>query len=116
MGEVQVNGLRFQAFHGCHPDERKIGGIFEVDILVNVDLRSAAVSDNLNDAIDYVALMEIASKEMKKRRDLIETVAQDIADKIKQKYSRAKSVEVTIKKPSAPVIFELDFVAVKAFA
>lgn len=114
MGLVQVKGLMFHAFHGCHPAERKVGGRFEVDIEVKVDLKQSAYSDNLEDTVDYVILMDIASAEMKKRRDLIETVAQDIAEAIKVRYPVSEQVEVTIKKHAAPVIYDLNYVAVKA--
>lgn len=116
MGSVQVKGLKFYAFHGCHPDERRVGGKFEVDIDVETDVEQAAYSDNLEDTVDYVVLMQIAEKQMKLRRDLIETVAQDIANDIKIRYAIAKKVEVTIKKHCAPVKYEIDYVSVKAIA
>jgi dihydroneopterin aldolase len=114
MGLVQVKGLMFHALHGCHPSEKEVGGRFEVDIDVTVDLKKSAYTDNLADTVDYVVLMDIASAEMKKRRDLIETVAQDIAEAVKAHYPRSGLIEVTIKKHAAPVIYDLNYVAVKA--
>lgn len=114
MGLVRVKGLKFHAFHGCHASERKVGGTFEVDIDVTANVKHSAYTDNLEDTIDYVVLMDIASAEMKIRRDLIETVAQDIAESIKKRYQSAEAVEVTIKKHCAPVMYDLDYVAVKA--
>lgn len=114
MGTVEVKGLKFHAFHGCHPEERKTGGTFEVDIVVDTDISKSARTDDLSETIDYVALMDISSQEMLKPRDLIETVAQDIAERIKNRFEMADRVEVKIKKHCAPVTYQLDYVAVKA--
>lgn len=116
MGLVKVKGLKFHAFHGCHPQERAVGGKFELDIEVETDIKMAAQSDDLTHTIDYVKLMQIAEKHMKTRRDLIETVAQNIANEVKGEYTIAQKVEVVIKKHCAPVKYEIDYVAVKAIA
>ena len=114
MDKVEVNGLSFHAKHGCHPEERKTGGQFEVDIVVHCSFTDAAHSDNIDDAIDYVELMDIARLSMEHPRNLIETVAREIAEKILERFQQAEEVRVTLKKLKPPVVYALDFVAVSS--
>lgn len=111
MGEVSVKGLKLFGFHGCHPEEQKTGGRFEIDIRVETDLAESIKTDNVQHAIDYVALMTIAKTQMAVRCNLIETVASNIAHEIKLTYTKAKLIEVTVKKINPPVSFEVDHVS-----
>ena len=45
MARIQVMGLSFHAFHGCHPHEQRTGGVFEVDMIVDGDFSAAQNSD-----------------------------------------------------------------------
>lgn len=112
MDKVIVNGLRFHSKHGCHPEERLTGGAFEVDIVVYTDFSTAAEQDDINLAIDYVALMSLAQSEMDKPRNLIETVADAIGSKILKQFKGAKKCEITLKKLHPPVSFDLSYVGV----
>lgn len=113
MDKVIVNGLRFHAKHGCHPEERNTGGVFEVDIIVDTDFTPAIEKDQIALAIDYVTLMTIAKTEMEQPRNLIETVAEAIGSAILSHYQIAKRCEITLKKLHPPVSFDLSYVAVK---
>ena len=33
---VEVNGIKLYAFHGCLPEEEKIGGNYLIDVYLNV--------------------------------------------------------------------------------
>jgi 7,8-dihydroneopterin aldolase/epimerase/oxygenase len=111
MDEVSVKGLKLFGFHGCHPEEVKTGGRFEIDIHVESDMAKAIAGDNVEHAIDYVILMTIAKKQMQIRCNLIETVAANIAQEIKAVYSNSVRISVTVKKMSPPVSFEVDHVS-----
>ena len=64
---VEVNGIKIYAFHGCLPEEAKIGNNYIVDVSVTTDFTNATVSDELKDTVDYVAISSIVVKEMKVR-------------------------------------------------
>ncbi|MEX2597478.1 MAG: dihydroneopterin aldolase [Salibacteraceae bacterium] len=111
MNEICVSGIRFQAKHGCHSEERKTGGDFVVDISLFGDFTSAAQSDDINDATDYVRVMDITSTIMKEPVNLIETVCQTIAQQLLAEFKIVERVSVTVKKLSPPVAYQLNFVS-----
>jgi dihydroneopterin aldolase len=112
MDRILVEGLKFFAFHGCHPLEAKIGGEFEVDILVETDFKTAIDSDSIDCAIDYVMLMEVAKEQMQIRCNLIETVADNILHEIQARIKSPHKIRVTVHKLKAPVEYDLQRVSV----
>lgn len=111
MGNISVRGLKFYAFHGCYPEEKKTGGRFEVDISVTTDFSISTQTDDVTNAINYVQLMEIASSQMQVRRNLIETVAEAIGNEIKSAFPEAGRIEVCVRKMTAPVLYDHDYVS-----
>jgi dihydroneopterin aldolase len=74
-----------------------------VDISVWTDLSLAAGTDELARTVNYGELAELAAGIVAgPPRNLIETVAGEIANTILTKYS-VDAVDVTIHKPSAPI-------------
>ncbi|MEQ9187215.1 MAG: dihydroneopterin aldolase [Cryomorphaceae bacterium] len=111
MNKVEVKSLRIHAKHGCHKEERMTGGLFEVDICVYGDFFFAAKTDDIKDAVDYVGLMEVASEVMSIPKNLIETVAETIAQEVMRRFSSVLKVDVTIRKMKPPVKHDVDFVS-----
>jgi len=112
MDTVRINQIKCYAYHGCIDEEAQAGGYFTVDIEVSGNWRTAAATDQLSDAVDYVALSEIAVEEMKIRAALIEQVAYRIADRIQEKYPSAERTRVSITKLRAPIELDVDSVTV----
>ena len=82
MGRISVRDLNIYAYHGCFVEERQIGSEYRLDIWVEGDFSSAENSDNIIDAIDYVTISNIATKEMNTPSNLIEHVADRILSQI----------------------------------
>ena len=109
---ITLRGLRVFGRHGVHPEERERGQSFVVDVGLDVDTRVAARTDELAETVDYSRLAtELADAVSKDPVDLIETVAQRVAD-VCLDQPQVAAVEVTIHKPEAPVGVPLDDVAV----
>lgn len=103
MDSIRLTGLRAWGRHGVLPREREVGQPFVVDVRLDLDLAAAASSDDLSDTVDYGALADdIAAIVAGPPRDLIETVAGDIADRC-MVDPRVSAVEVTVHKPAAPI-------------
>jgi dihydroneopterin aldolase len=81
---IEVNGIKIYAFHGCLPEEEKIGGHYTVDVMLNTDFTLAALNDDLDKTIDYVDVNRIVCEEMAIRSKLIEHVGQRILDRFKK--------------------------------
>lgn len=111
---IELTGLRVRGNHGVFEHERRDGQEFVVDLVLWVDSRPAAASDDLNDTVDYGALAQRAHDIVAgEPRNLIETVAAEIADDIAAD-EKVYAVEVTVHKPSAPIPLSFADVAVIA--
>ena len=109
---ITLTGLAVRGHHGVFEHEKRDGQEFLVDITVWMGLASAAASDDLQDTLNYGALAEQAAAIVGgPSRNLIETVAAEIADGV-MTDSRVFAVEVTLHKPSAPIPLEFADVAV----
>lgn len=103
LDELELVGLRAFAHHGVFDFERENGQEFVVDVRVMVDLSAAALSDELDRTIHYGVLAEqVVAAVQSSPVDLIETVAQRIVDVVFT-HPAARSVRVTVHKPTAPI-------------
>ncbi|HEX4720946.1 MAG TPA: dihydroneopterin aldolase [Pseudonocardiaceae bacterium] len=111
---ITLTGLRVRGHHGVFEHERRDGQDFLVDITVWIDLDRAAASDELADTLHYGELAERAAAIVGgKPRNLIETVAADVAEDV-MRDDRVHAVEVTLHKPSAPIPLAFADVSVTA--
>jgi dihydroneopterin aldolase len=111
---IELRGLTIRGHHGVFEHERRDGQDFVIDITVWIDLATAAASDDLADTVDYGALARLAADVVAgPPRDLIETVAAEIADGV-MVDERLHSVEVVVHKPDAPIPLTFSDVAVVA--
>ena len=102
--KIFVTDIEVFGKHGCSEIERRRGQIFKVDVEVDLDLRASGKSDDINDTVDYSAIIFGVERIVSGTpRNLIETVAEEIATSILEKYALAESVRVTIHKPDAPL-------------
>lgn len=111
MDKIEVKGMRFHAYHGCHPGERQVGGLFEVDVELAVDLAGFKRTDEITSTIDYVAVMHVVRDEMDQPKNLIEAVAASIGHRLRERFSQAREARVTVRKLSPPVGYEVDYVS-----
>ena len=103
MGIIKVDNIKLYAFHGCLDEEARIGSEYSVDVTVNADLATSALTDNLNDTVDYVLLNKIVVEEMAIRSQLLETVGQRILDRLFKESGLVKYAEVSVSKINPPI-------------
>jgi dihydroneopterin aldolase/2-amino-4-hydroxy-6-hydroxymethyldihydropteridine diphosphokinase len=98
-----VLGISGTGHHGVFDHERREGQTFVVDVTLAVDTRAAAATDDLERTVNYaeVAAAVLAVIEGP-AYDLVETVAQKVADAILG-FDGVEAVEVVVHKPEAPV-------------
>lgn len=109
---IELRGLKVRGNHGVFAHERADGQDFIVDITLWMDMAVAAASDALADTYDYGLLAQRAAAIVSgPARDLIETVAAEIAEDV-MGDTRVQAVEVTVHKPHAPIPLTFTDVAV----
>lgn len=100
---IMLRGLRARGHHGVYPEERAAGQTFLVDIVLDVDTRRAAESDDVSDTVHYGELAgEVVAVVEGEPVNLLETLAARIAA-VCLSRPLVETVEVTVHKPEAPV-------------
>jgi dihydroneopterin aldolase len=101
--ELSVTGIECFAHHGVFDFERREGQVFVVDLVLGIDTRPAAASDDLADTVNYGTLVaDVKAAVERDPVDLIETVAQRITD-VCLLDTRVEWARVTLHKPDAPI-------------
>ena len=109
---ITLTGIRATGYHGVYEHERREGQVFIADVALELSLADAARSDDVADTVHYGEFADqVAAVLSGEPADLLETVAQRIADRALA-YARVDAVEVTIHKPQAPIAVPFDDVSV----
>lgn len=101
--ELAVVGIECWGHHGVLDFEKREGQTFLVDLVLGLDTRPPAASDDLRDTVDYGSL--VASVKVAVENDpvdLIESLAQRVAD-VCLLDARVEWARVTVHKPDAPI-------------
>ena len=101
---IQLEGIILFGYHGVNPKEREFGQHFVVDIEVSADLSLAGTSDRLEDTVDYTKLHDLVKHVVTGApRNLLETVAEDIAQKTLTNFPLVEIITVRISKPEVAI-------------
>ncbi|MEA1960119.1 MAG: dihydroneopterin aldolase [Bacillota bacterium] len=112
MDKIIASGLQFQGCHGVLPQEKTEAQIFIIDLGLYIDLGKAGISDDLHDTVSYDDVFQAVKRIVEKEHyNLIEALAENIAAAILLRFP-VQGVEVTVRKPDAPVKGKFDFFAV----
>ena len=110
---IELRGLRVRGYHGVHPEERRDGQFFGVDVTIETDVTQAASNDDLAQTVDYSAVArQVAAIVGGQPVDLIETLAVRLADACLA-HPGASAVEIAVHKPQAPLGMPFDDVVVR---
>ena len=112
MGLIEIEGMQFYAFHGHFEAERVVGNNFQVDLHFKTDCSKAAMSDNLNDTVNYQKVYDIVKKEMETPSHLLEHVAQRILDSLFLAFPEISDTKVKISKLNPPMGGEIEKVSI----
>ncbi len=112
MGIIEIEGMKFYAFHGHFEAEQIVGNEFSLDLRVETECKTAAISDNLDDALNYQIAYEIVKQEMAKPSKLLENVAQRILNSLYDHYTTIIKATVKISKMNPPMGGEIKKVSV----
>lgn len=102
MDKVIIEGLRVDAVIGVFDWERQILQPVIVDLELGCDIRRAAQSDNIADAVNYKSVCDVVSDLITDTKaQLIERLAELIAAKILSDYPAVQQLKVSVRKPAA---------------
>ena len=101
--EVFLHQLRFYAYHGVLPQERRVGGEFQVSLRVHYNIGQAMDTDQVTHALNYASLYELVRREMAVPSQLLEHVAGRIARAVLDTWPEAMTVDLELTKLNPPM-------------
>ena len=102
-GIIELEGMEFHSFHGVLDREKVNGNLFVVDFRGIMDMRTAAQSDALEDALNYAEIYDAVAAEMAVPSELLEHVAGRIVNALTEKFPQLESFSVRVSKRRPPV-------------
>jgi len=112
ISKIELKGMKFYAYHGVIPQERQVGNIFVVTLVLTASLQNAIEDDDLQSTIDYASAYEIVKAEMEIPSNLLEHVAGRILKSLKSAYPILSRVEIKLTKLNPPFGGDLQSVSV----
>ena len=100
---IVLREVRFHAFHGVMPQERKVGADFTVSLRVGLDLSRPVESDAVEDTLNYATLYEVVKQEMAVPAHLLEHVAGRIGKAVFSRFPQVESADVVLTKLNPPM-------------
>ncbi len=99
---IVIEGMVFEGTHGVYPEEQVTPQPFEVDVELALNLQPAGISDDLALTVDYGRVFEVCRQIVESTRfNLVEALAEAIAEELLTGFRVVDSVTVRIRKPKA---------------
>jgi len=116
LDKILLHNMQFYGFHGLLPEENKLGQRFQVDLELFLDLNKAGKSDNMYDSIHYGQAYELVKELVEgNAMNLIEAVAESIAEKLFDHFTLLQACQVKVIKPDPPIPGHYQSVAVEIY-
>lgn len=116
MDKILLRQMQFYGFHGLLPEERTLGQRFNVDVELFLDLKKPGQSDQMADSIDYSMVYEVIKMVVEgEAKNLIESVAEAIAQNLLASFDLLDACLVRVIKPDPPIVGHYESVAVEIY-
>lgn len=114
MDIIRIDNLEVYAYHGAYDEEKEKGQYFYVNAELYTNTRKAGMNDDLDASTNYGTVCDFIHDFMTKHTyDLIETVAEQLAQALLLEFKLVKSVLLEIRKPHAPIERKFESVSVE---
>lgn len=100
-----IRDAQYYAYHGVKTEEKKIGGKYEIDIDLWYNATNAVLEDKVSDAINYEEALFVVSEVLvgEEQYDLIETICNEIANTLMEKFITLEKVRCVVRKYTLPI-------------
>lgn len=103
MGLIKIEEMEFYSFHGHFKEERIVGNRFLVDLTIETEMKTPAVTDNLKDAVNYQRAYEIVKQQMEYKSHLLEHIANRILEALYSEMHGIIKATVKVSKMNPPM-------------
>ncbi|MDE6652442.1 MAG: dihydroneopterin aldolase [Paramuribaculum sp.] len=111
-GTIEIDSLRLHACHGVAEQERIVGNIFDISVSLAYPVDKAVETDNIEDTLNYAAVIQVIKKEMKIPSLLLEHVAGRIVKALINEFPLISGGRIKLTKVTPPCGAELKGVSV----
>ena len=101
MFTIHLKNLQFFSFQGIHPEERILGNDYELNL--SVSFPSDKKIATLDQTLDYGELFAMIEKRMSIPTALMETIVQDLAQEIHDRFPQVSAITISIDKKNPPI-------------
>jgi len=114
VDKICVSGMMFYGYHGVYSEENKLGQRFKADVILKLDLRPAGKCDDLDKTVNYGDVYNVTKQIIEgPPKNLVEAVAEEIADQLLKTFSRVQECFVRVIKPDPPIPGHYDSIAIE---
>ena len=100
---IALRDIKLWGYHGCLPEERKVGTEYSIDFVMKFDTSESEISDDISDTIDYSQVHTLIVKVFSEPVNLLEHLARKIMDSVVNDFPAIKEASVTIRKYNPPM-------------
>ena len=110
---ITLNDLCFHAHHGVLEHERLCGNTFVVNLRMAVDIRQAAQTDDIRDALNYAEVFEAVKAEMAIPSRLLEHAAMRIVRRLFKEFPQIRTIQLKLEKLNPPMNADIRSAAIE---
>lgn len=110
---IRLTRIGVFAYHGVHPEERRLGQRFYISLDCQLDLAAAGTTDDFNQTVCYATLAErVQEIAVSQSYRTIEGLAEAVAGMALTENPRLSAITVTVDKPGAAIAAILEGISV----
>ena len=114
VDKIKIDKLTVFGKHGVYPEENALGQKFEVSLVLYTDTRKGGLTDELEYSINYGDVCHYVKQFFEENTfQLIERVAEKLAEELLLRYDLLQKADVKIEKPWAPILLPVENVGVE---
>ena len=114
MDRICIRNVEVHAKHGVLSVEKKYKQKFYISATLYLNLREAGKSDDLKQTIDYADITLFIKEFVENNTyDLIEKIAEELAEKLLIEHSRLQKICIEVSKPEAQINADFETVSVE---
>lgn len=102
-GIIEIEDMEFYAYHGCFEAEQVVGNKFRVYACLHYNCEKAALTDQIEDALNYQTAYNLIVEEMQKNSHLLEHVGNRILESLYQSFPQLDYARIKISKLNPPL-------------
>lgn len=102
ISKIELQEMKFYAYHGVCPQETVVGNTFIVNLILTAPLQKAVETDDLAYTVNYAEVYSVVEKEMQQPSRLLEHVAGRILRALKIQFPGLSAAQLKVSKLNPP--------------